>query len=281
MSADELLAGMAALSGDAPAKSRGVTSDLTIDETLLLHGMGWEPVDVVFGVSWWSIPYGFWQWQAGELTEASTAFAGAMETATAELRDECARAGGTGVVGVSVEFAVHSRHVDVALAGTAVRRIDEKPTDRKARQNAAFVSDLSARDFVLLTRAGWEPLSLVAGASFVVAPRRSAGQWAAQKTQYVELPNLTQSLYLARERAMERMQSAALQARADGVVEVKLREGPLGNVGRTGVRVMQFIAVGTAVRLGSDGHHSIAPVMVVSLDDALRQFEATSLRQPG
>jgi len=97
----------------------------------------------------------------------------------------------------------------------------------------------------------------------------------------VELPNLTQSLYLARERAMERMQSAALQARADGVVEVKLREGPLGNVGRTGVRVMQFIAVGTAVRLGSDGHHSIAPVMVVSLDDALRQFEATSLRQPG
>ena len=63
---------MAAL-GDAPrpGDDRGATSDLSIDETLLLHSIGWEPVDLVFGVSWWSIPWGVWQWQTGEIAEAS------------------------------------------------------------------------------------------------------------------------------------------------------------------------------------------------------------------
>jgi uncharacterized protein YbjQ (UPF0145 family) len=265
----ELQRAMAAL-GDAPrpGDNRGATSDLSIDETLLLHSIGWEPVDLVFGVSWWSIPWGVWQWQTGEIAEASTAFAGAMSEAAEQMRTECAKAGGSGVVGVEIGMRVASHHVDISLSGTAIRRTNSKQVGFE------FLSDLSARDFTLLTRSGWWPLGLVAGASFVVAPRRNARQWAAQKGQNLELPNLTEALYLAREKAMDRMQQAGLAMQADGVINVKLREGPLGY----NARVMQFVAVGTAVHLRDNEHRRVNPTMVVSLDDPIHQFDAQSLR---
>ncbi len=274
---DELRAAMAALAGtgtDGPtgrAGGRATTSDLSVDEILLLHSIGWEPVDVVFGVSWWSVPWGVWQWQVGEVEEASNAFAGAMDEAIRLLRDECTRLGGSGVVGVDVGLRVASHHIDLTLTGTAVRRIGA------ASPSFEFVSDLSARDFVLLTRSGWWPLGLAAGASFVVAPRRSARQWAAQQGQNTELPNLTEALYLAREKAMERMQQSGMTIQADGVVGVKLREGPLGH----NARVMQFVAIGTGVHLREDAHRTIDPTMVVTLDERVREFDIRKLRSGG
>jgi uncharacterized protein YbjQ (UPF0145 family) len=172
---------------------------------------------------------------------------------------------------VEVEVQVASHHVAVGLSGTAVRRVG----DHRARFE--FLSDLSARDFVLLTRAGWWPIGVVAGASFVIAPRRTAGQWAAQQAENLELPNLTQALYLARERAMERMQRAGTEMKADGIVAVKLREGRASS----SVRVIQFVAIGTGVHLREGAHRSIAPEMVVPLDELVRQFEVKSLRGPG
>jgi uncharacterized protein YbjQ (UPF0145 family) len=276
----ELQAAMAALVGPGPdghaghaggTGGRATTSDLSIDEILLLHSIGWEPVDVVFGVSWWSVPWGVWQWQVGEIEEASNAFAGAMDEASRLLRDECTRLGGSGVVGVDVKLRVASHHIDLTLTGTAVRRIGA------ATSPFEFVSDLSARDFVLLTRSGWWPVGLAAGASFVVAPRRSARQWAAQQGQNTELPNLTEALYLAREKAMERMQRSGMAMHAEGVVGVKLREGPLGY----NARAMQFVAVGTGVHLREDAHRTIDPTMVVTLDERVREFDIRKLRSGG
>jgi uncharacterized protein YbjQ (UPF0145 family) len=270
---EELRQAMAALErGENHTEgAAGATSELSIDETLLLHSIGWEPVDLVFGVSWWSIPWGAWQWQTGEVLEASSAFAGALGEAAEQLRDECGRAGGAGVVGVTIELRVVSHHVDVSLTGTAVRRTGSRSSGPE------FISDLSGRDFALLSRSGWWPLGLVAGASFVVAPRRGAREWASQQRQNLELPNLTQALYQAREGAMGRMEEDARAAGADGVINVKLREGPLGY----NARILQFVAVGTAVHLRDEQHRNIAPTMVVPLDDAVRQFEAESLRGQG
>ena len=268
---DEVRQAMTVLARGEPGAGRGTTSDLTIDETLLLHSIGWEPVDMVFGVSWWSIPWGVWQWTTGEVDAASTAFAGAVDQAATLLRAECEKAGGAGVLRVEVDVRVSSHHASVELSGTAVRR------STGAHTGFEFISDLSARDFVLLTRSGWWPLGLAAGASFVVAPRRTARQWASQQGQNAELPNLTQALYLAREGAMERMQQAGAQMKADGIVAVKLREGRASS----SIRVMQFVAIGTGVHLGSGEHQSITPAMVVSLDEQVRQFDVKSLRAPG
>src|SRR5271156_5796709 len=56
-------------------ESVGVTtSDLSIDETILLHSIGWQPVDLVCGAGCYSIPEGFWSLGQGESTPATLAW---------------------------------------------------------------------------------------------------------------------------------------------------------------------------------------------------------------
>ena len=253
-----------------PVKGAAVTSDLTIDEALLLHSIGWEPVDLVFGVSVTSVPTTFWTWVPGEITSASDAHNLAVHTASTRIAQECAKAGGHGVVGVRVEVEVHPRHIDVSLVGTAVR-----PVGAPAMTGRPFASDLSARDFVLLVGSDWYPRGLAFGASFICAPRRDAWTALRQSSQNVEMTNLTQALYAAREAAMERMQSSGLQMSAQGVVGVRITEGPMSFARH----VIGFTAWGTAVALGGDGHIGISPEVVLPLDDAVLQFAAESLRE--
>jgi len=247
-----------------------MTSDLSIDEELNLHSIGWEPVELVCGVSLFSVPMGVWNWGQGEITWASAAYAHAFEGAIARIHRECAKAGGHGVVGVQVERSIHRHHIDVTLLGTAVRPVGAK----RVQADQVFVSDLSARDFTLLQVSGWQPLGLAVGASFVYAPRRSIGMAMQQKSQNVELTNFTEAMYAARESAMERMQASALSMAGTGVVEVKVTEGPM-DFARHAVG---FAAWGTVVRLAGDTHRTLQPSMVVPLDDPSAAFEATALR---
>jgi uncharacterized protein YbjQ (UPF0145 family) len=275
----EMLRGAQALAvAPPPSKERGITSDLSVDEALLLHAAGWEPLDLVCGVAVVSVPTGVWNWGMGSISLASDAHDAAVDQASRALRGECGKVHGHGVVGVRVEVAVRTHHIDVELVGTAVRPIgshDSRGTD--AAQAMPFVSDLSARDFTLLLRAGWMPLGLAFGASFVYAPRRTAGTAMRQKTQNVELTNYTQAMYAARESAMEKMQRSALAAGGQGVVEVKVTEGPMGFARHA----VGFTAWGTAVRLAAESHRFVRPEVVLPLDDAVVTFEAESLRGAG
>lgn len=302
-----------------PHLGTGVTSDLSIDEVLLLHGAGWEPMELVCGVAICSVPAGAWVWGQGEILAASEAHNRAVAMAAARMQQECAQAGGAGVVGVKVEVSVHPHHVDVELVGTAVRPIPNPSTGvgqrpgsigqasggtssggtqlpgasgREAQSTGGtsgqrpahsrrpvsghlpFVSDLSARDFVLLRQAGWFPVALVFGASFVYAPRRSMGAAISQKNQNVELTILTEALYASREAAMERMQAAALRVRANGVVAVSITEGQVAFAHHA----VGFTTWGTAVRMEPSGHRRISPKVVLSLNDAKVLFQATSMR---
>jgi uncharacterized protein YbjQ (UPF0145 family) len=266
----EMLKGAQSLAvASPPGRSRGVTSDLSIDEALLLHGAGWEPVDLVCGVSVFSVPTGVWNWGQGEISIASMAHNAAVRDASVRLKGECSKVQGHGIVGVHVDVVVSTHHIDVELIGTAVRPLTGGP-----HPSEPFVSDLSARDFTLLKGAGWMPVGLAFGASFVYAPRRSAGDTLKQKTQNVELTNFTEAMYSARESAMERMQRSALDVGGQGVVEVKVTEGPM----RFARHAVGFTAWGTAVRLVADAHHFVSPEVVLPLDDVVVTFEATSLR---
>jgi uncharacterized protein YbjQ (UPF0145 family) len=247
-----------------------MTSDLSIDEELTLHAVGWEPVELVCGVSVHSVPAGVWNWGQGEIGYASAAYARSFAAASERIHGECAKAGGHGVVGVHVEVDVQRYHVDVALVGTAVRPVGAK----RVPAASVFVSDLSGRDFSLLTQAGWAPLGLAVGASFVYAPRRSAGTALRQSSQNVELTNFTEAMYSAREAAMERMQESALAMRGTGVVEVKFTEGPMVFAHHA----VAFTAYGTAVHLVAERHQTMDPLVVLPLDDAVRAFDAASLR---
>jgi uncharacterized protein YbjQ (UPF0145 family) len=255
---------------DAKGGSASMTSDLSIDEEIALHPIGWEPVELVCGVSLQSIPMGVWNWGQGEITWASNAYGKAFTAAADRIHRECAKVGGHGVVGVHVEPEVHRYHVDIALVGTAVRPVGSK----KSSADSVFVSDLSGRDFALLSASGWTPLGLAVGASFVYAPRRSAGVAIKQKSQNVELTNFTEAMYSARESAMERMQQAAIAMRGTGVVEVKVTEGPMDFAHHA----IGFAAYGTVVHLTAGQHVNLEPRMVLPLDDPTPAFDAASLR---
>lgn len=261
-----------------PAQARGITSDLSVDEALLLHAAGWEPLDLVCGVAVVSVPVGVWNWGRGAISLASDAHNAAVDEAARALRAECGKVRGHGVVGVRIDVEVRTHHIDVALVGTAVRPTHgADPRGRDAAEAMPFVSDLSARDFTLLLRAGWMPVGLAFGACFVYSPRRSAGTAMRQSTQNVELTNYTEAMYSAREAAMEKMQASALETGGEGVVEVKVTEGPMS----FSRHAVGFTAWGTAVKLVADQHQFVQPEMILPLDDAVVTFEAQSLRGAG
>lgn len=272
----EMLLGAQSLATPAPpSQARGITSDLSVDEALLLHAAGWEPLDLVCGVAVVSVPVGVWNWGRGAISLASDSHDQAVDQAAAQLRGECSKVHGHGVVGVRVEVSVRTHHIDVELVGTAVRPIGGKDArGADAAQAMPFVSDLSARDFTLLQRAGWMPVGLAFGASFVYAPRRTAGTAMKQTRQNVELTNYTEAMYSARESAMEKMQRSALHAGGQGVVEVKVTEGPMSFARHA----VGFTAWGTAVRLVAEAHQFVQPQVVLPLDDAVVTFDAESLR---
>ncbi len=150
----ELLAAFA--QGEAPdhdshprsQPSDPVTSDLSIDETLLLHSVGWEPVDLVCGASVTAIAKGTFAIGWDGTAYAPLACTRAVATAVDRIGEECHNARAAGIVGVKLDFAVEAHLVTVVMVGTSVRPV----TERFAGQT--FVSNLSARDFCLLQSAG-------------------------------------------------------------------------------------------------------------------------------
>ncbi|HUX05565.1 MAG TPA: heavy metal-binding domain-containing protein [Acidimicrobiales bacterium] len=260
-----------AVATTTPRADRGAstTSDLTMDEELNLHAIGWEPVELVSGYSAFSTPAGLWSWGQGEIATATEAHAHAFANAINRIHHDAAAVGAHGVVGVAIERSVHPSHTEVSLLGTAVR-----PAGAGALgADQVFVSDLSARDFSRLMLAGWEPRGLATGASFVYAPRRTVGMALAQQSQNVELTNYTEAMYSARELAMERMQESALSMKGAGVVEVKIVEGPMSFA----PHAIGFAAWGTVVRLSEESHRLMSPTMVVSLNDPVVMFDAVTL----
>ena len=64
----------------------GETSNLSLDEILLLHSVGLEPAQVVFGVGCISIMTGVWNWSTGPVLDAHDAFHRALDQAKESIR---------------------------------------------------------------------------------------------------------------------------------------------------------------------------------------------------
>ncbi len=168
-----------------------------------------------------------------------------------------------GVVGVRLQiqgFQGWSRGIQFVAIGTAV---SDARRSSATHPRQFFTSDLSGKDLYLLHQAGYRPLGLVMGCCVYHVAHRSFGQWARSQRQNVEMQNVTEALYDARELAMGRMQEEALSYGADGVVGVSTSERP--HV--WGSNVIEFFAIGTAVALVGSDHRGVNPRMVMALDD--------------
>ncbi|MFZ0664161.1 MAG: heavy metal-binding domain-containing protein, partial [Acidimicrobiales bacterium] len=199
-------------------KRGAISSDLSVDEAIVIEQAGYEPRGLVSGTCVFR-PYIFGSWapmsQNTELTTLSGALHEARTVAMRRMRNQAGRVAGEGVVGVRLSVETSSREFRFTAIGTAVARRNARPSNQAEQ---IFTSDLSGKDFALLTAAGYKPLGLVMGVCVYHVARQSAGTWLKNQGQNTELVLITSALYDSRELAMGRMQEEALGLGAHGVV---------------------------------------------------------------
>ena len=250
--------------GDATHKAL-FTSDLSVNEFLLVREAGFDPVGLVVGSSIYHIGYQMAAWnQNQEMNVLTQDMYHARELAMTRMEEEANALGADGIVGVRLEVTRHEWGESLAefvAIGTAIRARSGQ-SYRNVR-GLPFTSDLSGQDFWTLLRTGYRPVGMVMGNCVYHVARQGVGQWFKQVGQNVEMTNYTQALYDARELAMERMQAEAISLRAQGVVGAQIHERSHG----WGSHVIEFFAVGTAVISISDTHEVPAPALSLLLND--------------
>ncbi|HZT90568.1 MAG TPA: heavy metal-binding domain-containing protein [Gaiellaceae bacterium] len=247
---------------------RFFTSDLEVDEFLLVREGGFEPVTQVMGTSvyhvgWQFMPYASsWSFAAGGCTELDTqteAWNEARRLALGRLRSEAARAGADAVVGVRLsraEFDWSQGLIEFASFGTAVR------SRRYDLGDEPVLSNLSGQEFAKLYAHGWWPVGLVAATTvvYVVASWQTQnaqqGFFASMRNQ--ELTDYTQGMYEARALAMRRAQQQAHECGAHGLVGVRIEqhqhEHEVDQNGKRTDLIVELHVLGTAVvELQPDG----------------------------
>jgi uncharacterized protein YbjQ (UPF0145 family) len=239
------------------------TSDLSVDEFLLVKQSGFEPIGLVLGSSIYHIGFQQAMWnQSQEMTVLTQAMYHARDLAMTRMEEEADQLGADGIVGVRLDIGRYDWGADLAefiAVGTAVRHRDG--VLHRAPNGRPFTSDLSGQDFAKLLRAGYRPVGLVMGNCVYHVARQGMLQSLRQIGRNTEMPNFTQALYQARELAMERMQSEADELQAGGIVGARIVERSHG----WGSHVIEFFAIGTGVVPTSDDHEIEKPAMVLPL----------------
>jgi uncharacterized protein YbjQ (UPF0145 family) len=225
------------------------TSNLSVNEFLLVREAGFRPLGFVLGTSMYHVGFQAGNWnQNMELGVLSQAMYHARELAMTRMEAEAHALGADGIVGVKLQ--VHRREFGEDIAefiavGTAV--IGDAPPASGTWRNVKgrpFTSDLTGQEFWTLLKSGYAPLGLVMGTCVYHIAHQGMRQAFRNIGQNVEIPQFTQALYDARELAMGRMQAEASAVQAEGVVGFTLNE----HNHSWGYHTTEFFAIGTAVR---------------------------------
>ncbi len=239
------------------------TSDLSVDEFLLVKQAGFEPLGLVLGSSIYHIGFQQAMWnQSQELGVLTQAMYHARELAMTRMEEEADQLGADGVVGVRLDIGRYEWGADLAefiSVGTAVKHRGGEL--HRAPNGRPFTSDLSGQDFAKLLLAGYRPVGLVMGNCVYHVGRQGMLASLKQVGKNVEMPNYTQALYEARELAMERMQNEADELQAGGIVGARIVERSHG----WGSHVIEFFSIGTAVITISENHEIEKPTLVLPL----------------
>jgi uncharacterized protein YbjQ (UPF0145 family) len=194
---------------------------LTAGEFAAIRLAGFEPVGQVFGAAVYYLAT-----VAGVTCPGTTAalpvaqrLYEARRTALDRMATKCARLGGHGIVGASMQVTevpgteATPAAIKFTAAGTAVRASGAAPLARP------FTCDLSGSDFAKVIMAGWVPAGIVLGISvaglhddLVTA---SSGPWG---TGNGEVPSYTSLITRARQGARDHLERSVQELGADGVV---------------------------------------------------------------
>ena len=263
---------MSRLSELQPGKPGHIfTSDLTVNEFLLVKQAGFTPLGLVLGSSVYHCGFQMTRWSKNqELSVLSQAMYHARELAMSRMQAEADVLGADGIVGVRLEVEFKEWGSDAAeflAVGTAVKADPATAPHGVAnwRNDAGhpFTSDLSGQDFWTLLQAGYAPLGMTMGTCVYHVAHRTFGNILSNMGQNTELPQFTQALYDARELAMARMQKEAEVLNAEGIVGVSLSQ----RNHTWGSHTTEFFAIGTAVRPIRPDHVIPTPQLMLGLDN--------------
>jgi len=250
------------------------TSDLSVNEFLLVKEVGFQPLGLVMGSSIFHVGFHPVRGISEELTTLTQALYHARELAMVRMEEEADALGADGIVAVRLTLTIHqwgSNVIEFLAIGTAVKNVAGEGGGGqhgwRANNGKPFQSDLSGQDFWTLLHAGYRPVGMVMGnCVYYVAPQiqGQANSWGPPQgyQQNMELAGPTQAFYDARELAMERMQAEAEALGAEGIVGVTVDESNH----TWGVNVLEFSAIGTAVTPIRADHHIATPSLVLSVN---------------
>jgi uncharacterized protein YbjQ (UPF0145 family) len=259
------------------AGSTGFTSGLSVADFALCREAGVRPVAQVMGSSVYQVGWQSYPWTSGwqpdglgfELETISEAWNRARARALRRLAQEAELAGCHAVVGVT--FADH-RHeflggeIEIVVNGTAVVLDGEPPVPGRP-----VLSDLSLPDFVLLRRAGYDPVGVVAATSVLYVVPSASTQRLTGLLQRLSQPNqeltdYTVGLSAAREQALARANHEAWRSGATAVVGLSLdRHVAVREVDQGGKRedlIVTFHVIGTGIVQRGE-HRPLEPQTVV------------------
>lgn len=248
------------------ANQKGLfTSDLSVNEFLLVKEAGFDPLGLVVGSSIYHIG---WQRpamnQSMELETLTQAMYHARELAMTRMEEEADSIGADGIVGVRLEVGRQEWGENLAefiAIGTAIKARNGEI--HRAPNGRPFTSDLSGQDFWTLIKAGYRPVSFVMGNCVYHVGYQGVKAWFSQIGQNVEMPTYTQAIYDARELSLARMQAEAEQLQADGIVGATIKENSHG----WGSHVIEYFAVGTSIIATRADHTIPTPSLVLPLSD--------------
>jgi uncharacterized protein YbjQ (UPF0145 family) len=247
-------------------KRKLFTSDLSVNEFLLVKDAGFEPAGMVVGSSIYHIGFQQAKWTKNEeMVVLTQALYHARELAMERMEAEAHELGADGVIGVRLKVKHLEWNPDLAefvAIGTAVYRTDGKGDEWKVK-GKPFTSDLSGQDFWTLLKSGYRPVGMVMGNCVYHVAHQSFGQFFKNAGQNVEMTNFTQALYDARELAMERMQADAEAVGSEGIVGVDIYEGNYS----WNSHVIEFYVVGTGIVPLRADHKIPTPQLVLSVSD--------------
>jgi uncharacterized protein YbjQ (UPF0145 family) len=284
---DDVVAGVPAAARERLARVRSgeaasFSSALGVGEALALREAGFEPLCQVLGtcfykIGWQALPWGSGSWGGRdfatvELDNQSDAYNEARTRAVDRLREEATLAGADAVLGVDLRRTKRdwaTDLVEVVAVGTAVRM-----TRHTLDVERPLLANLSGQDVAKLVRDGIWPVGIVGGSTVVYVVESARQAWRSRGwrsgLRNQELPDYTEGLYDARQRAMRHVTRQAHELHARGVVGVTIdraqheREREVNNTTYTDL-VIELHVLGTAViEVAPPGAHA-APTLVLPL----------------
>ena len=142
---------------------------------------------------------------------------------------------------------------------------------REGHPDGVFTSDFSVNEFLLVRKAGFEPIGLCVGSCIYHVGFQFAG-WGTS----IELDVLSTAMYEARALAMERMRAEAQRMGADGIVGVRLTVKRL----EWDSKVLEFVAIGTGI-VHAAGHQGFKGQNGAPFTSALSGQDFWTLLQAG